>query len=74
MLRTTLVIGYVPVVIGIPNIFMLISVVGIVAREPDETVIRLVSAAIVRTRVSTQSTDVQLGNLGLQRFEISVVG
>jgi hypothetical protein len=69
-----LVIGYVPVVVGIPNIFMLISVVGIVAREPDETVIRLVSATIVRTRVSTQSMNVQLGNLGLQRFEISVVG
>jgi hypothetical protein len=52
---------------------MLISAVGIVARGLAETVIPPVSAAVVRTCASTQSTDVQLGNLGLHRFEIPVI-
>ena len=52
---------------------MLLSMVGIAAGWPAEMVICLASADIVRTHASSQSTVVQLGNLGLHHFKFSVI-
>ena len=65
--------GYIPVATGAPSVFVLIFMVRFVARGLAGPVIRPVSAVIARTHASSQSTVVQLGNLGLHRFEISVV-